>query len=111
MPGPTAPPKGARHVDVQRLGHPLAGGVVLPPTEAAPRAKAAFHFHSEPGDPNLSRKPPQTQGKWLKGTMVERNGESTPRQKRSYGGNFVDVSKGGASDKIRGLGPPVERLE
>ena len=43
----------------------------------------AFQVHSEPRDPSLSRKPPETQGKRIRfweRTMVERNGESTPRE-------------------------------
>ena len=39
------------------------------------------HFHSEPRDPDLSRKPRETEGKrirFLERTMVEKNGEPTP---------------------------------
>ena len=47
-----------------------------------------FHVHSEPRDPSLSTKPPETQGKrirCLQRTMVERNGQGINPWKDSFG--------------------------
>ena len=41
-------------------------------------SSATFHFHSEPRDPDLSRKPPETHGKrirFLERPMVGKNGQ------------------------------------
>ena len=46
-------------------------------------SRGNFQFQSEPSDLNLSRKPPETEGKrirLLERTMVETNGETTPRE-------------------------------